>query len=220
MKLSLEQGQLTEYVVRQLNFFFPDKHRITTSIVKGLVVATLDRVRFSFKHIRMKYYFDGKNVLFNHLNSDHYCVFLYYLSNTAYRKRIFDVAEKVFYLNKSLHGIDVFYSVKLPDIFMVVHPVGTVLGNAHYENHLVVYQNCSIGSNLENTYPKLGENIIFYARSSIIGNCEIGANVVFAANSFVINQNISKDTVVFGSYPSLVLKKNTKKIIKKYFFKP
>ena len=34
----------------------------------------------------------------------------------------------------------------MPDIFMVVHPLVTIVGKVDYKDYLVVYQNCTIGS--------------------------------------------------------------------------
>jgi len=58
-----------------------------------------------------------------------------------------------------MHGIDLFYSVPMPDVFMLVHPVGTVIGKANFSNYLVVYQNCTIGADTD-VYPNFGEGIV------------------------------------------------------------
>ncbi len=100
-----------------------------------------------------------------------------------------------------MHGLDLFYSVAMPDIFMLVHPLGTILGNATYSDYLVVYQNVTVGA-VTTVYPKFGEGTILYSRAGVIGACESGNNVVFAANAFVIDQKIPKDTIVVGQYPA------------------
>ena len=38
--------------------------------------------------------------------------------------------DKLFLLNKALHGCDIYYEVALPSVFLLVHPLGTVLGRA------------------------------------------------------------------------------------------
>jgi len=215
--LSIQTDELVEYIVRQLNFFFPDNKAVMSSDIKKVIDTVLDRVKYCFAPVQLKYYNDGKSSLFNHLNTDHYCIFLYFLSNTLYKENRIDIAEKVFYLNKALNGIDAFYSVKLPDIFMVVHPLGTILGNANYSNYFVVYQNCTIGSSKEGIYPSFGEKIVMYSKSSIIGDCKIGSNVTFASNSFVINKDISENQVVYGIFPNNFYKKTEDKIINNFY---
>ena len=116
MILSIDQILLVQYVRRQLDQFFPDN--LPTDEIEAYIDDVLDRIVYCFSAINDKYYTKDSQTYFNHLNSDHYAMFLYFLSNTLYRNGA-DVrlCEKIFYLNKMLHGIDVFYSVELPEIF-------------------------------------------------------------------------------------------------------
>ena len=111
------------------------------------------------------------------------------------------IPTKLFSLNKALHGLDLFYSVRMPEVFLLVHPVGTVIGNADYRDYLVVYQNCTIGSE-GGHYPHLGEGVVLNSRVSVIGDCTIGDNVVFGANSFILSTQIPSDSIVVGQYPA------------------
>ncbi|WP_024467358.1 hypothetical protein, partial [Treponema pedis] len=165
------------------------------------IKMALDRCEYCFSHINTKYYSKNSDLEFNHLNSDHFAIFLYYLSNTIWKNAKDDMLPtKLFYLNKLMHGLDLFYSVSMPDIFLLVHPLGTILGNAHYENYFVCYQNCTVGSDDE--YPTFSEGCILYAHSSVIGNCKIGKNVRFGAYSFIINTNIPDNVTVLSQYPN------------------
>lgn len=206
MKISIKKNELVEYIVKQLNFFFPDKNKISNYDVSRLIDDTLDRLNFCFKPFKVKYYYDGKNSLFNHLNSDHYCTFLYFLSNNAYRQNNIDLADKLFYLNKALHSIDIFYSVKMPDIFMLIHPIGSIIGNASYKNYTVFYHGVTVGSSIEGIYPEFSENTVFCSKSLVIGNCKIGKNVTFSANASCIDTDIPDNTLVFGTAPNNILK--------------
>lgn len=219
MILSINKKDFIEYITNQINLFFPDKNKISKTNIVDIFDLTIDRLSFCFKHIKNRYFFDGTNSLFNHLNSDHYCMFLYFLANNAYNTGQLNLAEKAFYLNKALHGLDLFYKVKMPEIFMLVHPVGTVLGNAHYENFFIAYQNCTVGAVNDGEYPVFGENTILYAKSSVIGNCKIGKNVVFAANSFTLNTDIPDNKIVLGTYPQLKIKENSNEYINREFVK-
>jgi serine O-acetyltransferase len=202
MRWSLDQDDLRAYTARQLALFSRDADGVVPSRLSPYFKDALARVEWCFQNIRRKYYFDGQNTIFNHLHGDHYAIYLYYLSNTVYcAGKDEELAEQLFLLNKSLHGVDLFYGVSLPEVFLLIHPVGTVLGNASYGNYFVAYQNCGVGSLEDGQYPVFsGENVLF-ARSSVLGNCHIGRNVVVGANAFILNTDIASDLTVVGSYP-------------------
>lgn len=156
----------------------------------------------------------GEQRLLNH--SGFWSIFLYYLSNSL--KDYPNEAGKVYYLNKILHSIDWFYEINLPDHFMVEHPLGSVLGRAKYGDYLLIYQGVTIGGNisLSNTveiaYPVIGECVTFLSNAKVLGNAHIGKNVIFAANSYVINEDIPDDSIVFGVSPNLTIKHEPEKI--------
>lgn len=217
MKLSIEKNELVLYLTSQLNIFFPDKNKVCAGEIASLTDNALDRIEFCFSHTGLKYYKDGEQSVFNHLNSDHYCMFLWFVSNEAYLHGKIYIAEKLFYMNKMLNGVDMFYSIKLPEIFLVVHPLGSVIGNASYKNYLIIYQNVTIGSNPDGKYPVLSEKLILYSKSSIIGNCNLGENVVISSGTSVISENIPSNSLVFGQSRNLIIKPETKNLIKHYF---
>ena len=209
MKQSLSTEKLVHYVDQQLQHFFPDGNHHSDEI-KSLLANTLERLNYCFSHINRKYYQQEINgqmyTQFNHLNSDHYASFLYLLSNEAWRDDAIILAEKLFYLNKALNGLDCFYSIKLPEIFMFVHPVGTVLGNAEYQNYFVVYQGVTVGSTLNGKYPVFNEGCVLYEKSSVIGCCRLGKNITIAAGALVINQQIDENITVFEQSPRLQMR--------------
>lgn len=208
MKLSLEKTALLNYVNCHLQHFFPDgnqHHEVLSSIFD----KAIERLTYCFSNINRKYYQQDKKTEFNHLNSDHYASFIYLLSNEAWQDDAIYLAEKLFYLNKALNGLDCFYSVKLPKVFMFVHPVGTVLGHADYADYLVIYQNVTVGSTLDGIYPIFAEGCVLYAKSSVIGRCNIGRNVVIGANAFVLNTDVEHDHIIVGHYPDNKTKLST-----------
>ena len=195
---------------------FPDNIHIGD--ISSIIESSLLRLEYCFKEIKKKYYNDNDNIVFNHLNSDHYAMFLYLVSNTAFSKDNLHLAEKAFYLNKALHGLDIFYSVELPKVFLFVHPVGSVIGHATFSDYLIIYQNVTIGSDQDGIYPTFGEGTIVYSGSSIIGNCKINDNVIFSANSFIRNTKIDSNKVVVGQYPSSSTKPLNKSVIFNFFY--
>jgi len=214
IQYSITSEELFKYTCHQINSLYKDGDYISFEMLYRYSVDTLDRLAYCFKHIKKPYYFENNINLFNHLHGDHYAMFLYLLSNTIWEvDKNEQLASKIFLLNKMLHGIDAFYQIKLPEIFFFIHPVGTVLGNAKYSNYLVVYQNCSIGANEKLNYPIFKGSTLLFSKSSIIGDCTIGSNTIFGANSFILDTNISDNSVVVNSFPNHRVLKNDRNIL-------
>jgi len=214
---SIDKYLLCEYVSKQLNVFFPDNRIVISEDIAKYFDDTIYRLEYCFKNIHRPYY-NQSVLIFNHLHGDHYAMFLYLLSNTVWKAdQNEQLASKIFLLNKALHGIDAFYSVELPEIFLFIHPVGTILGKAQYKNYFAVYQNCTVGASEDNSYPFFSEEILMYSKSSVIGDCNIGRNVVFAANTSLINTNIKDNKLVLDSYPNNKVIENNKNVIDRIF---
>ena len=205
-KCDLSEKGLTRYLEKQLNNFFPvsEKNKYLLHVVQ----KSLQKVKFNFSHVALSYYEKDKSTYFNYLNADHYTVFIYYCSNIAYKMNDLKLASKLFYLNKILHTFHCMYDANLPEIFIVCHGVGTVLGKAKYSNFFVVTQGCTVGANARLEYPELDEYVIMYPNSSILGKSKISRNVVCSNNSMVLNLNIKSNCTTTGQTPNV----NTKKI--------
>lgn len=123
--------------------------------------------------------------------------------------------------NKLLHGIDFFPRNPIPDVFMLVHPVGSVIGRITLPTLSVIYQGVSVGARLPNegecSYPRFSGPVVLFANSSVFGNCLVGKNVVFGAGSMVVECDIPDDSVVVGQFPNHRFLPGGKKIIDKYF---
>lgn len=79
-----------------------------------------------FKLNKDKNYFSNQ---FSVYHSGLCSIFLYYLSNTVYKKSgNNDLAAKIYYLNKILHSVDWFHAIELPTYWGVEQPIGSVLG--------------------------------------------------------------------------------------------
>ena len=205
MKLSLDKEELQYYVSRQLEYRFPDKKSILNfeePINKKSFEEALERVEYCFQHIMVRGYSvvekGDKNTFFHHLNSDQYSQFLYYFSNSLWKNGGNpDLCSKLILLNRDLSGCWFSYKAKLPDIFVLIHPVGSVLGNKNieYSDYLVVLQNITInGSNIP---LKLGKYLFMGAGSKIIGGGGIGDCVSIGVNTVVRNPNIPDNCVVY-----------------------
>lgn len=217
LKLTIEKNDLAAYVERQLSHFFPDG-QVTRRTLLPYIDNALQRLTYCFSHIKLKYYFDGKYVLFNHLNTDQYAMFLYFLSNSIYKAGgDLILASKVYALNKALHAIDVFYEVQLPDICLFSHPVGTVLGRGKFSNYFVIYQHCTVGSNLDGIYPRLGEGVVMYCGSGVIGNCTVGNNCWLSVATQVLDMDLPSDSIAFGKSPDIVIKPTGRNVVRDIF---
>lgn len=216
MEMSMPRQALESYVLRLIQTHIPDGYEPSPELGASLITA-LERVEYCFARVERKYYRHDGKVLFDHLNSDHMATLLYFLGNTLWQETgEAALPTRLFYLNKIMHGLDLFYSVRMPEVFLLVHPVGTVLGNASYGDYLVVYQNCTVGA-VTDVYPRFGTGTILYSRSSVLGDCHVGSNVVFAANSQVVNVNVPGDSLVLGQYPHQRFVHNNKTVRQRCF---
>lgn len=219
MRTSLSRHALAEYVRAQVQAFFPDRP-LGPQELQVHVDEALERLEHCFAHIRVKYYSDGRHTTFDHLHTDQWTTFLYFLSNTIHRSESNPpLAQKVYALNKALHSIDVSYAVELPAIFAFQHPVGTVVGRGRFSDYLLIYQRCSVGSNLNGSYPSLGQGVVMFGGSSVIGDCTLGDNVWISAGTTVMDQSVPSSKVVFGSSPNLIVKDAKRDAVREMFLR-
>lgn len=211
MKMSLDRYELLNYVCSQIKTFFPDKKTIEKEEIRKYFDTALQRTEYCFSKINTKYFKDKSEVVFNHLHGDQYAMFLYFLSNTFYKNGSdINLCAKVFLLNKYLHGIDTYYEIELPDIFLFIHPLGTVLGRARYSDYLLIYQRCNVGSN-KNIYPTLNKYVNLHPGSSILGNCIVGENCKIAAGSLLLDMDLPPNSLYIGNPKNYVIKESHEK---------
>lgn len=143
-------------------------------------------------------------------HSVQYSIFLYYLSNELYKGKDEEMASYVYYLNKVMHSVDWFYAIELPEHFGAEHPLSCVLGRAKYGDYFFVYQGVTVGGNRKDGvlyYPVIGNNVTLYANATVIGNTYIGNNVIISANTYIKDEVIPDNCMVFGQSPNLIIKK-------------
>ncbi len=205
------KNSLSEYVATQLNSFFPTGPKVIASELDEIVKNALLR----FEKISTKVNCFTNNDL-NELNTLQYATFLYLLSNEEYKSNGASIlADKLFYLNKMLNSIEIFYKVKLPPVFFISHGVGTVLGDAIYGDNLVVFQNVTVGR-VGNKSPVIGDNVILYPGSVVSGESLIGNNCIISANTVVSNKIIPSNSIVFNSGTEIVCTLSNRSYIELY----
>lgn len=198
MEMSITKKELSCMFAKQINFFFPDGNEVDPRWLGPYLDTALEKLAFCFSHSCHSRYFVNGQPKYYHLYSDHNIVLIWMLSNVVWKDaKDSAVASKLYYLNKSLHGFDCMYDTGLPDIFLIFHGVGTMLGKAVYSDYFVALQGCTIGSD-KGHYPEMGKYVSLTANSSIIGKCKVEDYVTISTHSILMNENaFEKETVYF-----------------------
>lgn len=187
------------------NFFFLDdieKHFIEDSY-KEVYAQTI----LCLSKNGNKYYQDIATRGLNPLHTNSWAVFLYKFSRYCFLAGKDELAGKMYYLNKILNSVELFYAVELPQVFSFDHPLGSVMGRAKYGEYFTFSQGCTVGNN-KNVYPVIGDFVSMMSNSKILGNSVIGNNVIIAANTYIIDTNVPDNMIVFGQGKNLVFKEN------------
>ncbi|MFZ6861182.1 hypothetical protein ACO0K7_00955 [Undibacterium sp. Ji67W] len=208
----LGRSGLLRYLENQLSSFFPDGKN-GRDVLEKYIDEALVRTGNCINRVKM-----WTPDTFNYLHSTQYCMFLYFLSNSIHRNEHQpDICTKLFYLNKALNGIDLFYEIEMPPVFFIGHSVGIVLAKATYGNYLVLYQNSTVGKN-HGAAPILGEGVIMYPNSAIIGDCKVADRSVISQGVSVISRDTQANSLVFQKDGGeLVFKKDQRDILADFF---
>lgn len=207
------RDELIGYVADQVGHFFPDRHRAEVRpAVASVIDAALGRLERCIARIRM-----WPTGVFDPLHSSQYTTFLYYLANTLWRERHDErVCTKLFYLNKALNGFECFYDNDLPEVFFIGHSVGIVLVRNRYPNYFVIYQNSTVGK-YGNDTPVLGEGVVMFPNTAIVGRCHVGAGTVLSQGTSVVNADTPGNCVVYRNGRDLVFARPKRNILADYF---
>ena len=208
MEMSISKENLAKYVTQQLNTIFPDSNPVSRSDIANHIPETLDRIEYCFSHINDKYYGIGDNTIFNHLNADHYCSFLYRLANKVWKETAdVNIATKLFLLNRNFNGVDIYYEVELPDIYLLNHSVGSVIGRAKYSDYLLINQKCNIGSN-HGKHPSLGHHVSLHPGAMVQGDCNIGNYCKISTMSCIMDMDLKEYSVYIGTPKDHIIKES------------
>lgn len=213
MNSQVTVSELESILLRQLQSFFPISEEERRMLSEALPLA-LARCETCFSRVSNKYYSRDGQTYFSPYHSGQWLTLLYFMANTLSVSLTFVnkwggvntiMADKLYYLNKIMHSVDIYHEVRLPEVFFFEHPVGTVLGRAVYEDGFMAYQNCTVGGN-KGSYPVLGKNFHMMSGSKILGKSCVGDNVILAADTYVKDTDIPSGCIVFGQSPNLIFK--------------
>jgi serine O-acetyltransferase len=195
MKLIIDNNELINYTNNMLKIFGG------RDIPKDIIITAVEAMEQCFTSSNNKYY---TNLCFTELHSVQYMIFLYHLSVALRMGNRPEDASRVYLLNRMLNSIDIYYEVNLPVVWGAEHPLGSVLGRAHYSNGLYFFQGVTVGGS-GGCYPSLGKNILLYSNVSILGDTHIGDNVIVSSGVRILNKTISSNCLVFSSGSELVI---------------
>ncbi len=219
MILSLSEEHFLEYTVKQLDNLFPDNDMVRAGDIADGFKDALKRVDFCFSHVSLPHYFDGENTRLNHLFGDQYMILIWFLANALYKRHGKNkVSDKLYLLNKALFSLDCMYDTALPDIFLVFHGAGTMLGKASYQDFFVVLQGCTVGSHKGN-YPVMGKGVSLTANSSVIGNCHLGDRVTISTRVALFEKDADAGSTIFMDWDKggLMVKKTSQCYAQQFF---
>lgn len=206
VRSSLGADSLAALAARQLEAFFPDGQAVHPADLAVAVPGALARLEHCFSYIGNKYFFNGSQAVFDHLHGDQYAMWLYLIANELYRRGgPAPLCNKLFLLNKALHGCDIFYEVALPSVFLLVHPLGTVLGRGEYSDFFIAYQRVGVGSN-HSHYPTLGRHLTLHPGSSVLGSSVVGDHCSIAAESLLLDSELPANSLYIGNPRDYLIK--------------
>ena len=111
------------------------------------------------------------------------------------------------FINRRIYGCDISKGVKIPADSSLIHwGKGVCIGGGtKIGRRVLIYQNTTIGEK-NNECPTIGDNVIIYANSVIVGGIKIGEGSVIGAGSF-IDKDIPPNSMAYNER-KIKIKKN------------
>lgn len=124
------------------------------------------------------------------------------LHNIAYKlyKKRFNLLSKI--INRRItnkYNCYIARGAKIGNNLILPHPTGIVIGTGvTIGDNVRIYQNVTLGrkNKDKDEYPTIGNNVIIYCNSTIIGNVKIGNNAIIGCNSVVLRDVKDNEKVV------------------------
>jgi len=108
------------------------------------------------------------------------------------------LARQITEYAKSLTGVDIHPKAKIDVPFAIDHGVGTVIGETSViGKNCMLYHGVTLGAKHlkereqvgADRHPKLGDNVIIYSNTTILGNIKVHDGMIIPANKFIKRQN-------------------------------
>ncbi len=111
--------------------------------------------------------------------------FLHRIAHQMFQRRDEDLALRFATLGRFLSGIEIYYSAVIGTAFKVHHGLGTVVGaRCRVGDNVTLYQGVTLGERAGR--PTIGNNVVVYAGSQILGPITIGDNAIIGAHSLCL----------------------------------
>ena len=110
-----------------------------------------------------------------------------------------------------MHSFDCMYNNKIPEIFLIIHGVGTMMGKANYDNYFVIYQGCTVGAS-NGIYPTIGKGVSVTANSSVIGKSTIGNMSTISTRTTIFQKKIPENNIAYMNFETGLLEIKAAKI--------
>lgn len=182
---------VAEYLCLQLNGIVPGDDEQVAEIFPHVSQAIVEVENIVGRLIEWK----GQG--FNKLVSWQYATFLYKLARLCFKNGVSVLAtDRLFLLNKALHGLDLHPQIEFPINFFLSHTNSAVFGKASYSDYCVFHQGITIGRK-GNTRPTMEKYLVMYPSSMIVGNCYVRENTVLAPGVRLIDKDTPGNCYVF-----------------------
>lgn len=222
---SITSSELKQYIETQIIHFMPDGIYKNGMIKDNDIQIALDKCENCFKHIINDAYSDEKgNTFFSHLHADQYAMFLEFLANYIWKERAEkNACDHLMYLNRVLHSFMMSYKCHLPNIWLLGHPVGSVIGNAEYSDYLYITQNCTINTGPiaedGSCTPKIGKYFAMGAGAVLVGDKTIGDNCSIGAGAMLYNTELEDNSIVINNCGKMEIRQSKKMSLAQKLFR-
>jgi len=185
------ESDVSNYLHSQLKSIFPGDDRLVEEVLPHVNAAIIETESIVDRLV------DWKGRGFNKLISWQYATFLYKLGHKCVGNGVNEAAtERLFLLNKALHGLELHPNIELPTCFFLSHTNSAVFAKASYSDYCVFHQGITVGRKGDKR-PVMEEYVVMYPASMIIGNCHVRKNSVLAPGVRLIDNNTPGDCYVF-----------------------
>ena len=168
-----------------------------------------------FKHIPNKYYSDGNDIILHTAHYSQSCLILLELNNIIYNsylknknEKLLEICDKIYFMNTTQSSCDLYYDIDFPKKIFCDHPLGSVIGRAKFseKSSLVFGGKCNIGQN-RFVYPEIDGDLVMYSGSVLLGKTTVKGLVVLSYGSYVKDEGLLENVLIFGQSPNLIIKK-------------
>lgn len=207
---------IPKYISAQLRHFFPfpDTQEADRMMIAHVLPQTCERYQYCASKIKS---FNGSDV--DLFDVRKYPIFLYFLYHNIHSLALQDetrIKDRLYCLNRYLHGCSLFYKLDLPRVFFLSYASSIILGTTTYGENFVAFPGSTVGA-YNNHVAIIGSQVVLMPNVIVSGKSVVGDNVVISTGVRVINQQIPDNTLVFqGPSNSLVFKENDGSYIRSY----